>query len=379
MKIAVLGAGLVGRAIALDLSKDFEVTSFDINKKNLEWLFAKNSLITTNIQDLTNLAAYPHFLKPFDFVVTAVPGFMGFQTIKAVIESGKSLADISFFPEDPSLLNELAKEKNVTAIVDCGVAPGMSNLIIGRYNQEMEIDAFEIYVGGLPVNPVPPFNYKAPFSPVDVIEEYTRPARIKENGSEVIKPALTDIEDIEFNNLGKLEAFNTDGLRTLLETMKHIPNQKEKTLRYPGHASLILALQQGGFFSEEKMQLKDCSFAPLDFTTKILFDQWKLREGEEELTAMMVKLIGKEKIVEYELLEYYDPVSGISSMARSTGYTCTAALHLLVNKMFTKKGVFPPEIVGADERCFNFILEYLAQRSVHWKKKELDIGKEDKI
>ncbi len=230
MTIAVLGAGMVGRAIALDLATIFDVTSFDVSEQNLQLLQCRSSKIKTVVADLKDTAAYSSLLQPFDLVVTAVPGFMGFETLKAVINAGKNVADISFFPEDALQLDALAKEKNVTAIVDCGVAPGMSNWIIGRYNAEMKIDAFEIYVGGLPLHPQPPFFYKAPFSPIDVIEEYTRPARLKENGIVVTKPALTDREMMHFDKVGTLEAFNTDGLRSLLYTMPHIPTQIEKTL-----------------------------------------------------------------------------------------------------------------------------------------------------
>jgi len=370
MKIAVLGAGMVGSAIALDLAKDFDVTSFDFNEYNLKSLKGKNPAIQVVVQNLKDLSAYEPFLKPFDLVVTAVPGFIGFDTLKTVIECSKNVVDISFFPEDALQLDALAKEKNVTAIVDTGVAPGMSNFIIGRYNQEMKIDDFEIYVGGLPVHPKPPFNYKAPFSPIDVIEEYTRPARLKVNGKIVIKPALTDVELIDFHGLGTLEAFNTDGLRSLLYTMRHIPNQKEKTLRYPGHVNLITALQQSGFFSKEKIIADGKEISPIDFTSQILLNEWRLQENEEELTVMKVVLHGEGKTAEYHLLDYYNAATQTSSMARATGYTCTASVNLLVNKLFTKKGVFPPELIGDDKICFDFVLNYLEERSVIWKRKE---------
>lgn len=370
MKIAVLGAGRVGSAIASDLARDFDVTSFDFNEQNLKLLREKNAAIHTFVQDFKDISAYSDFLSRFDLVVTAVPGFMGFKTLKTVIECGKDVVDISFFPENALELDSLAKEKKVTAIVDTGVAPGMSNFIIGRYNQEMKIDDFEIYVGGLPVHPKSPFRYKAPFSPVDVIEEYTRPARLKENGTIVVKPALTDLELMQFEGIGTLEAFNTDGLRSLLFTMPHIASQKEKTLRYPGHADLILALQQSGFFSKEKINVDGQEIIPLDFTSKILINEWKLMEDEEELTIMKVVLHGEGKTVEYNLLDYYDRATQTSSMARTTGYTCTASVNLLVNKLFTKKGVFPPELIGDDPSCFDFVMNYLKKRSVIWKKKE---------
>lgn len=369
MTIAVLGAGMVGRAIAIDLAKNFSVTSFDVSEQNLQLVKNKNASIQTVVQNLKEYNHYQTFLKSFDIVVTAVPGFMGYDTLKAVIESGKNVVDISFFPEDVFRLDALAKEKNVTAIVDCGVAPGMSNFIIGRYNAEMKLDSFEIYVGGLPLYPKPPFFYKAPFSPIDVIEEYTRPARLKVNGELITKPALTDREMLEFDSVGTLEAFNTDGLRSLLYTMPHIPTQIEKTLRYPGHVDLIIALQQSGFFSEEKIMIDGKEFSPLHFTSKLLINEWKLGETEEELTVMKVLLHGEGKTIEYHLLDYYDAASQTSSMARTTGYTCTAAVNLLAKKMVTKKGVFPPELIGDDKACFDFVFHYLKERGVNWIKK----------
>lgn len=378
MTIAVLGAGMVGRAIALDLATTFNVTSFDVNEKNLQLLEERADNIQTIVADLQNTSAYSSLLEPFDLVVTAVPGFMGYETLKAVINTGKNVADISFFPEDVLQLDALAKEKNVTAIVDCGVAPGMSNWIIGRYNAEMKIDAFEIYVGGLPLHPKPPFFYKAPFSPIDVIEEYTRPARLKENGVVVTKPALTDRKMMLFDGVGTLEAFNTDGLRSLLFTMPHIPTQIEQTLRYPGHIDLIVALKQSGFFSEEKIMVdarpddkvgQGKEITPLQLTSKLLINEWKLGETEEELTVMKVIIHGEGKTIEYNLLDKYDSVTKISSMARTTGYACTAAVHLLANNMISRKGVFPPELLGNDKTCFNFVLNYLKERNVNWIKK----------
>lgn len=369
MTIAVLGAGMVGRAIALDLAPVFDVTSVDISEQNLQLLQQKSTKVKTVVADLQNTEGYASLLQPFDIVVTAVPGFMGFATLQAVINAGKNVVDISFFPEDALQLDALAKEKNVTAIVDCGVAPGMSNWIIGRYNAEMKIDAFEIYVGGLPLHPQPPFFYKAPFSPIDVIEEYTRPARLKENGVIVTKPALTDRKMMNFEGVGTLEAFNTDGLRSLLFTMPHISTQIEQTLRYPGHVDLIVALQQSGFFSTDKIMIEGTAIAPLQLTSQLLIKQWKLGETEEEVTVMKVLVHGEGKTIEYNLLDTFDTATQTSSMARTTGYACTAAVHLLTRNMVTKKGVFPPELLGDDRNCFDFVLKYLAERNVNWVKK----------
>jgi len=374
MKVAVLGAGMVGSAIAMDLASRHHVTAFDVNNANLNLLKKRNPRIETQQADLRNYSSYHQLLTSFDIVVTAVPGFMGYKTLEAAINCGKNIVDISFFPEDVLQLDKLAKEKGVTVITDCGVAPGMSNFIIGHHNEEMEIDSLEIYVGGLPKVRKKPFQYKAPFSPADVIEEYTRPARLMENGHIIVRPALSEVEWIHFENLGTLEAFNTDGLRSLLYTMPHIKNQKEKTMRYPGHVDIILSLKESGFFNETPLDIDGTKISPLKVTSQILFNEWKLGLEEEELTVMKVKLIGKkedeQKTVEWNLLDFYDHETQISSMARTTGYTCTAAVNLLAQNLFNEKGVFPPELVGKHKNCFDFVLDYLKERKVNWIKKE---------
>jgi saccharopine dehydrogenase-like NADP-dependent oxidoreductase len=370
MTIAVLGAGMVGRAIAQDLAKNFGVTSFDLDAGNLDLLKTSNSEILTVAADLTRVDEYSNLLSPFDIVVTAVPGFMGYKTLEAVIGSGKDVVDISFFPEDALQLDKLAKDKKVTVITDCGVAPGVSNFIIGRYNEEMKITEFECYVGGLPAEPQPPFYYKAPFSPVDVIQEYIRPARLMERGVIVTKEAFTDRETLQFDEVGELEAFNTDGLRSLLYTMSHIPNMKEKTLRYPGHADLIIAMKQAGFFETTKLRIGLEDISPLDFTSRLLVNQWKLAPEEEEFTVMKVIVKGEDKTIEYNLLDRFDKRTKTSSMARTTGYTCTAAVNLIARKLFNEEGVFPPELVGKNKRCFDFVIEHLKERDVIWKRSE---------
>ena len=368
MTIAVLGAGMVGKAIVLDLANDYSVTSFDLNATNLAEIKDRNAAVQTVAADLAQFSDYANWFSPFDVVVTAVPGFMGYKTLEAVINAGKNVVDISFFPEDALQLDKLAKEKEVTVIADCGVAPGMSNFIIGRCNEEMKITSFECYVGGLPKERKPPFEYKAPFSPADVIQEYIRPARLVEGGVIVTKPALSEKELIVFDEVGELEAFNTDGLRSLIYTMAHIPDMKEKTLRYPGHIDLIIALQQAGFFDTKPLRIKEVDITPLDFTSKLLVNEWKLGAEEEEFTIMKVLVKGENKTIEYNLLDRYDMVTKTSSMARTTGYTCTAAVNLIAKVLFTEKGVFPPELIGKDKSCFDFVMNYLKGRNVIWKK-----------
>ena len=372
-KIIILGAGMVGKAMAIDLSKKHNVTSVDVHQDSLNYLKGKYNINTIQ-QDLSKHCDIPGLVKDFDLVVSAVPGFMGFETVREVINAGKNLVDISFMPEDFLPLDKLAKEKNVTAITDCGVAPGMPNIIVGYYNEKMKITHFEYMVGGLPKVRTFPFEYKAPFSPVDVIEEYTRPARYVENSVMITKPAMSDPELINFNQAGTLEAFNTDGLRSLIFTLNNIPNMKEKTLRFPGHIRLIQALKTAGFFDCEPIEVNKTQIVPFDFTTKLLFKQWKLRPDEPEFTVMRVKMTGTEngikKEIIYDLYDEFDEKEMISSMTRTTGFTATAGAELILNNLFTEKGLFPPELVGKHPACFDFILSYLKERKVIYHKTE---------
>ena len=370
-KIGVIGAGMVGSVIAQDLAGRHEVTSADISAAALERLAQKG--IRTQQLDSRDPAAIKAFVAPFDLIVSAVPGFMGFATLKTLIEAGKDVSDISFFPENSLELDALAKQKGVRVITDVGVAPGMDNVILGHHDKHMKVTRFECLVGGLPQRPEPPFLYKAPFSPIDVIEEYTRPARLQRGGKVVTLPALTERELIKFDKPGTLEAFNTDGLRSLLFTMAHIPDMAEKTLRYPGHITLIEDLKRGGFFGETPVEVDGARVVPLHVTARLLIDQWKLKPGEPELTVMRVTVEGEEqgKRVRHvwDMYDEYDPKTGFSSMSRTTGFTCAAAANLLLDRQFNDTGVHPPEHVGAVEACYRHMLAYLAERGVHYKQR----------
>lgn len=371
--IIVLGAGMVGSAMAIDLVKKHKVTLTDLSEERLQHVKEKCSNLSIMQLDVCNYTKLQTAIKDFDLVICAVPGFLGFATLKQIIEAKKNVVDISFFPENSLDLDKLAKEKEVTAIVDCGVAPGMDNIILGHYNEKLKLTDFECLVGGLPKTKKWPFCYKAPFSPVDVIEEYTRPARYVENGHTIVREPLTDCEFIEFDKVGTLESFNSDGLRSIIYTMPHIKNMKEKTLRYPGHVEYVRVLKESGFFSQNKINVKGVEVSPLDVTSKILFSEWKLGEFEEELTVMRVTVKGKnakgetEKIV-YDLHDEYCHETKTSSMARTTGYTATAVANMFLSGIFTEKGVFPPELISKTDICFNYILEYLKERNIYYVK-----------
>lgn len=372
MKIIVLGAGLVGAPMAIDLARgaEFEVTVADLNGRALS-KFEKQNSVKTIQSDLSKPEDVKALVHGFDIVVSAVPGFMGYQTLKSIIEAGKNVVDIAFFPEDPFELDKLARENDVTAIVDCGVAPGMSNILVGHVNSLMDTtERVLIYVGGLPEIREWPYEYKAPFSPIDVIEEYIRPARFVENGQLVARPALSEPELIDFPDVGTLEAFNTDGLRSLAKTIK-APNMKEKTMRYPGHIDKMRMLRETGLFSKDEVDVGGIRIRPIDLTSKLLFPMWEYSDGEADITVMRVIIegvkSGKKLRYTYDLVDRYDPATDTSSMARTTGYTATMAVRLFADGIYSRKGLSAPEHIGQHPECVRFLLDGLKERGIDYK------------
>ena len=365
----VLGGGRVGGAIVRDLIRvdDFSVTVADVDPVAVDRLIedgADGMAIDLSVQDNVRRA-----IGDADLVVGAVPGFMGYRNVEWVLAEKKPVVDISFFSEDASGLAEQAAAAGVPCLVDCGVAPGLSNLVLGRLEEALdETHDFRCYVGGLPVERNWPWDYKAPFSPADVIEEYTRPARFRRDGKEVVVPALSDVELVHFPGLGTLEAFATDGLRSLLDTCS-TPNMTEKTMRYPGHAELMRILRDSGFFSDREVQSASGMVKPKDVTSALLFDGWQFEEGEPDLTVMRMEIEGVKNGQHlrhvYNLLDYYDPDTETSSMARTTGYMCTAMVGVVASGQWSEPGLATPETVGRREDCFEAIMKHLGDRDVH--------------
>lgn len=368
-KITVLGGGLVGSTIAVELSKQYEVTVIDLNEQVLNKL--KRCFGIQCVQsDVTERKSLEKLIEPSALVIGAIPGYLGFEVMKRVIEAGKNMVDISFLPEDPFELDERAKHKKVSIAIDSGIAPGVSNMILGYHAANMKVDRYECVVGGLPFIREWPWEYKAVFSPADVIEEYVRPARYVENGEQVTKDALSDPELINFEGIGTLEAWNSDGLRTLLKTMK-VPNMIEKTLRYPGVIEYLKVLREGGFFSQKEIEVNGVMVRPLDLTTKLLMPQWELQKGEEDFTVMRSKVLGTvqgEPIgYEYMIYDKYDAKSGTHSMARTTGYTCTAVADIFMQGLCEKKGIIAPEILAGQKEVFPRIMTYLEEHGIQIK------------
>ena len=369
MKVVVLGGGRVGAAIARDLSVggEFEVTVVDRDAATLARLAPLPGVATVQA-DLGDAATVTRAVERADLAVGAVPGAIGFATLRAALEARRPVVDISFFPEDPFELDELARRQGVVAAVDAGVAPGVSNLLAGQFAARLdEMTHFACYVAGVPAKPEPPWHYKAPFSPIDVIAEYVRPARLVRGGAVVAVTALAEPELLEFAGVGTLEAFATDGLRTLLRTVR-CPEMVEKTMRWPGHRERVEALRDAGFFGEEPVLAGGVAVRPVDLAAALLFPVWHLAEGEEDLTVMRVVVEGRSngRTVRhtFDLLDRYEPTTGTTSMARTTGYTCTATVRLLAAGRYRQPGIAPLELVGGEPGCAEFILADLARRGV---------------
>jgi len=370
----VLGAGMVGSVMAWDLASDsdFSVTVADRSEDALERTKARSpERLETAVLDLSDLDAVKKAIGPFDIVLGAAASHLGYDLLRTVIECGKNYADISFMPEDAMDHDELAKANGVTAVVDCGVAPGMSNLLCGRAVAALdECSELEIYVGGLPVERRWPFEYKAGFAPADVIEEYTRPSRIVEGGETVVRAALTEPELMDLPGVGTVEAFNTDGLRSIADTLD-VPNMKEKTLRYPGHIEIMRVLRAMGLFSKEPITVGGQQVVPLEVTSALMFPMWTYEEGEADLTVMRVTGAGIKDGVEtritWDLLDYYDPMTKATSMSRTTAFPCAIVARLIARGELARPGVAPPELLGHDEELVERVLAELLARGVQYE------------
>ena len=371
---------MVGSVIAADLAatKGWKVHAYDASEESLERCRARceihgaeSSAITTDEADLSDTDVVAELIKPADVVVGAMPGRFGLATLETVIRGKKNYCDISFMPEDPRQFHELADKNDVTVVVDMGVAPGMCHLLAGLACETLEeVQKIEILVGGLPRNRHWPFEYKAGFSPHDVIEEYIRPSRVVENGEVVIKEALSEPEFIEFQGIGTLEAFNTDGLRSLVETLD-VPNMVEKTMRYPGHIELMKVFRETGFFDSEEIELKDGTrVRPLDVTAHLLFPKWTFQDMEPDMTVMRVTAEGIHGNVptriSWDLLDHLDPATGFTSMSRTTAFPAAAITRMIADGTLTCRGVTPPEHLVKHEGIVDTLMGELAKRGIEF-------------
>lgn len=373
MKILVVGTGNIGSIIAKDLAESLpsiQVVIADKDRSRAEKAAA--SMRKKNVcgiqLDIFDRKALIDTIRKSDLVVGALPGEIGYKLLKACIDANAKMVDVSFMPENPLKLAKAAAKTGATIIPDCGVAPGLSHMLLQRGISRLDkVENAQIMVGGLPEKPVPPLGYTITWSVEGLIDEYTRRARIVRNGKIVEVNPLDQVEEIEFPGVGKLEAFYSDGLRTLLSTVKDVQNMSEKTLRYPGHVEKIKLLRDLGFLDETPIQLAETVIAPRKITVKLL--EKKLKRPEvPDILAMLVQVegakAGRRMIYSFCILDHYHKKTNVTAMARTTAYTASCVTQLLVKKVIKGNGMIPPEKLGEDENVFKKLVKLLKKRGV---------------
>ncbi len=374
-----MGCGYIGSVLVKHLSErapSAEIVISDENKETIERVVLlinrdKVSSFQLNFSDYDRLVKVA---RDFDILIGLAPGRLGYKTMKAAIEASVDMVDLSYMPEDPLTLNEDALKAGVTIIPDCGVAPGLSNILVGRAVSMLDkVKSVHILVGGLPQMRIPPLDYKVTWCVEDLIEEYVRKAKIVKDSITIEVEALDGLEEIEFPSVGKLEAFYTDGVRTLHHTIKGVNDMWEKTLRYPGHAEKIKLLRDLGFFDEKPM-IKGIS--PRSITAKLLEQKLSMPEIKD-LLAMRVEVDGVREGVKiryiYEILDYYDERKNVTAMGRTTAYTASIVIQLLAENVIRENGIVPPEKLGMREDVFDRILMELERDGIKVNERKIEL------
>jgi len=380
MKVLVIGCGNIGSVAAEDLAEN--VSSIEVvvaDKKEARAKEVAEKIDRSNVSwapiDATNHSELVNSLKNYDLAMGFLPGKFGYGLVEACIDAKRNLVDVSYMPENPLALNDRAVKANVTIIPDCGLTPGISNILVGHAIGRLDkVKSIHITVGGLPEKSVPPLGYVITWSPENLIDEYMRKATIVRQGKKVEVEALSGLEEVQFPGLGKLEAFYTDGLRTLLYTIPDAYDMWEKTLRHPGHVEKVKLLKTLGFFGEEQVNVEGTSVSPRKLTVKLL--EQKLCKPEiKDVVALKVEISGtkngrKTRYV-FHLLDHYDKKHGITAMARTTAYPASIIAQLMLKKAIGKKGVVPPERISMDSELFQLFLDEAERRGIRIVSEEM--------
>ncbi len=368
MKVAVLGSGLMGSVIGWDLARSKGVDSVvvaDASKERLDVVKkrAPGKKLSTHVLDIKDRAKTVDFLKGFDVAASALPHGVVHASDTAAVAAGTKMVNIAFEDEQMEL-DAAARKTGALLIPGCGVAPGLGGILLvdalGRLGGG---DEGHILVGGLPQKPQPPFGYQLVFSVVGLLREYIDDARVFKEGKLVKVRPFSTVETVEFPApVGTLEAFCTDGLASLVYTMKGMRILDEKTLRWPGHAEKMDLLMDSGFFSKEKLRLGEAEVSPLEMSWAVLGK--KLSEGDpHDLTVMRVVAKSGKKQFAYDMLDRYDEKEGVTSMGKTTGYTASIVTQMVGSGEISGKGTVPPERAVVGKRVEKLISE-LGRRGV---------------
>jgi len=355
IKILVLGGGAQGRVISADLARSLpaaEVRVLDVVRPaladlpNLAWIEG----------DASEPEAVARRLSEHDLGVGALPSRFGFGAMRAAIAARRTLVDVSFTAEDPLALEREARAAGVTIAPDCGLAPGLSNLLLGEaVHAHGTPRSATIMVGGVAEDPARPFGYVVTWSLDDLMEEYTRPARIVRQGRETEVPVFSGLERVAVEGVGEMEAFYSDGLRTLIHTLPGVREMGEMTLRWPGHVEAIQPLLRAGTLRDALR--RQCTLDP-----------------PRDLVALVVRIEHDDRRAEITMVDRYDPATGITAMSRTTALTTSVVAQLAAAGGLGGPGMRPLERVADNERASRFVLDAMAARGVRFTRRETGPG-----
>jgi lysine 6-dehydrogenase len=375
MRILVVGCGKVGSEIARDLAGSDEVDSvvaMDASPENLKLLRKRvpKKVQTVNLS-ISQKTRFHGILGKVDLVCGALPGRLGFDLMSETVKAGRDTVDISYTPRDAFQLQGEAKEVGCRVVPQCGVAPGFTNMCVGDASRRLHgMKSVEIFVGGLPEKPEPPLNYRIVFSLEDVVNEYSRPVQVIEEGKRKKVDALSGLGLTSFPGVGKLEYFLTDGLGSLPRSYPKTREMHEFTLRYPGHADMMSTLRVLGFFERKSVRIGGAEVEPRQLSIELLRGAMS-RGSPEDFLALRVDVKGlsrgKKVHLRYQLLDHSNRRSGVSAMARTTAYPCTSVALLVGRGEIKETGIVTPEKIAQDERLFRFVQGRLAERGVKIK------------
>jgi lysine 6-dehydrogenase len=321
--------------------------------------------VTGVLLDAADTGAALDAMRGHDGVLSAVPYFLNLGLTKAAIRAGCHFVDLG--GNNATVQQQFKRElqaqvAGISLAPDCGLSPGMASILGGELLRRIggQADALKIYVGGLPQTPRPPFNYQLVFSVEGLINEYSEPVRILRDGKMITVEPLTEVEPFHMEGFPELEAFHTSGgTSTLPETfLGQVGECFEKTLRYPGHAAMLRTLYDLGMFSSEKRRIAGAMVAPRQ-ATACLFEE-KFKSDEPEVTLLRVEAYNRDVIASFSMIDYTDPVTGLTSMMRTTAWPASIVVQMLIAGQITKRGGVHQEIDVPAE----LFLDEMARRGV---------------
>lgn len=358
MKLLVLGAGLQGCACAFDLLRDPEVTRVTVADlypdRAARFLTAtEDPRLNLATLDVTDHAAVAQVMKDHDAVMSAIPYYFNGPMARLAVENGCHFADLGGNTEivlEQKKLDAEARAKGLSVMPDCGLAPGMVNILSAEGIRRLDqCDRVRIFVGGLPQHPEPPLNYQIVYSLEGALDYYTTPSWILRDGKPVTVDALSELEDVQFPApVGKLEAFHTaGGVSTMPFTFEGKVREMEyKTLRYPGHVAVMRPIRELGLLDLEPVKVKGKDVVPRDVFIAAVSPKLTKPEGKD-LVALRVIVSGtkdgKPKSTTFDLIDYYDETNRISAMMRTTGYSLAITGLVQARRQVIHFGVTTPD------------------------------------